>query len=582
MSLRICLFTLVILWGIAATSGCSGLNDEETGRDAGSDTNDMDQDAEMDANGNGHDAEIDADEMEEDGGTDADIDAETDTGDVGLATLSLSKIVVGTFPDGSESLQVNTQDEEGETDTYGAVSLDESIASVSAAGSQLTVTGVNIGDTSIVITSGTGLERELEVKVYDPYVFETDDLFIRYVDEFTWRWNDSGSGGADDGGFWHPVAPAGYHALGSLGIQGYGDPNQKYWMIVVKEKEGAEALLPPVSYQMEYDDSGSGATNDGSFWTPICPDGFVALGAVAQSGWSAPSLDDATCVRNDLTVEGQAGGYIWNDRETGANDWVGIWRIDIKQREDLSDTRLYLDTGTFVAWGNSGGNCSASACWTAPTSYPHMHVLSVKAPMLFDTGNSWTPRLNSYDEPPSSTEPFDSRAILVPFSAGLSGSQIQGNVHSYVTSPLLRFEKTVQFHRLGWISCGGSTTCDLQYEVNKGIEETKSETFSHSVGISVTAEAGISFMGAGGSVSVTVNYEFGYESTESRAVFSSESWSATVPCPPGYACAIWTDNTTFQVKKHLPTGGFAVLDGGRLDFNGGISLWTDDYSENEQ
>ena len=162
----------------------------------------------------------------------------------------------------------------------------------------------------------------------------------------------------------------------------------------------------------------------------------------------------------------------------------------------------------------------------------------------------------------------------------LSGSQIQGRVHQYVTeSPFLRFEKVMQFHRLGWMFCGGSTTCDLQYVVEKGIETTTSETFSHTVGISITAESGVSFLGTGGKMSVTVSYQFGYSSTESRAVFTSESWTASKPCPAEHACAIWTDRTSFVVKKHLPTGGFAVIDGGSLAFDGGLSLWTDDYSD---
>ncbi len=577
MSFVLRVISLVALLSLAFALGCSGLSDSEGNRDSR-------RDAEIDSGDDAGTSDIETDrdaETEADADTDSAVDGE----DAGKAELNLSKIVIGVFPDGNENLDVDAIDEQGDEDTWRATSMDETIATVSTAGSQLTVEGVKKGDTSIRIISGAGLEREIEVRVYDPHVLETDDLYIKYVDQFTWRWDDSGSGGDYDGNFWHPVVPDGWHALGSLGIRGYSDPNQNHWMIVVKEKEGSESLLPPVGYQMEYDDSGSGATHDGSFWTPLCPNGFVALGAVAQAGYGTPSLNDVTCVRDNLTVAGQArdADMIWIDKNTGADDWVGIWRVTIRQREDLSDGRLYLDTGTFVSWGQSGGNCSAGACWSPPASYSHMRVLAVDAPMLFDTGNESIPRLTSYTMPSGSDEPFESRAMLVPFSAVLSGSQIQGKVHTFVTeSPLIRFEKVVRFHRLNWIQCHGSTTCDLQYEVNKGIEETESETFSVNVGISVTAEAGVSFMGVGGNVSVTVNTEFGYETTESRSAFTSESWSAIKPCPPEHACAIWTDNTTFLVKKHLATGGFAILEGGQLAYDGGLSLWTDEYSETEE
>ncbi|MBN1655694.1 MAG: Vps62-related protein [Deltaproteobacteria bacterium] len=572
MSFALRVIALASWLGLTVVFGCSGLSDNDVPSNS---VNDADSDTRADA------STIDGDL---DGNTETeDAESDADGGEAGRVALNLSTISIGVFPQGHENLDIDARDEQGNSDTWSARSMDETIATVSQAGSQLTVNGLATGDTSVRITSAAGMERDIDVRVYDPYIFETEELLIKYVDEFIWRWDDSGSGGKYDGNFWHPVVPEGWHALGSFGVQGYGDPTHDHWMIVVKEKDGAEALSSPVGYQMEYDDSGSGATADGSFWTPICPAGFVALGAVAQSGYGTPNLNDVTCVRENLTVAGQAGSMIWIDEDTGADDWVGMWRINIKQREDLSDTRLYLDAGTFVARGRSGGNCSNRECWSPPAGYSHMRVLAVDAPMLFDAGNSISPHLTSYTEPSGPTEPFESRAMLVPFSAVLNGSQLQGKVHSFVTeSPLLRFEKIVRFHRLNWIQCGGSTECALTYDVEKGFEATKSETFSVSVGISVTAEAGISFKGVGGSVSVTVNTEFGYETTESRSAFTAETWSAEKPCPPEHACAIWTDNTTFLVKKHLSSGGFAILSGGELTFDGGLSFWTDEYSADEE
>ncbi len=501
-----------------------------------------------------------------------------------LAALSLDKITIGMTPGASEAIEVTALDAKGVAGTWSVAVDDEGIVDVVSDGAKLIVTGSAIGDTWVRITSDAGLERDLEVRVYDPHVLDTGDLLLRYVDEFDWRWSDSGSTGSHDGGFWHPVAPEGWHALGSLGIQGYGSPNQNQWMLVVKDDD-AGAIAAPTDYYREYDDSGGSADADGSFWTPICPDGYVSLGAVAQSGWGKPSLDDVVCVRTDLTVRGVAGAFIWNDDYTGADDYVGMWRIEIAEREDKADTRLYLDPGTFVATGSEPGLCVEEGCWAAPQYYPHLNVLAVDAPMLFDAGQVSAPTLTSYDEPEAGTEPFEAKAMLVPFTSVLSGDQIGDGtrVHEFVTeSPFLRFEKTMQFHRLGWLYCGGSTTCELGYTVEKGIEETTSETFSHKVGISVTAEGGVKFLGTGGKMSVTVSYEFGYETSQSRAVLVSESWQASKPCPPASACAIWTDNTTFLVKKHLPSGGFAVLNGGQMSFDGGLSIWTDDYSEANQ
>jgi hypothetical protein len=496
----------------------------------------------------------------------------------GREGITVSKIMLGVVPNGNETLEVAALDADGDPDGWSASVRDPTIARVSQTGSQLTVTGLEPGDTTIEIVSLSGLERDLPVKVYDRFVLDVGELLIRYVDEYTLRWSDRGSGGRHDGAFYHPIVPAGWHALGSLGVQGYANPNGQHWMILVQEDGESGALARPNNYYREYDDDESGATLDGSFWTAVCPDGFVSLGAVAQRGWSKPSLDDVVCVRKNLTRPGVAGQLIWNDRDTGAIDWIGMWRINIPQHEDWADDRMYLDPNTFVGTGSEGGICQGSGCWIAPASYPHMNVLAVEVPLLFDTGNAWFPRLTSTEEPSALTEPFEAKAMLVPFSAVLSGAQIKSRTHELVTqSPFVRFEKVTQFHRLGWIFCGGTLACDLEYAVQKGIEEATSTTFSQSVGVSITVEGGVSFLGSGGKASGTVSYEFGYSTTESRAVFEYETWSASKPCPPETACAIWTDKTTFLVKRHLSTGGLGVLSGGELSFDGGLSLWTDEY-----
>jgi hypothetical protein len=51
--------------------------------------------------------------------------------------------------------------------------------------------------------------------------------------------------------------------LGSIGFAGYYDPNDRHWAIIVKEKDGSTALAQPLDYDEEYNDSGSGADNNG-------------------------------------------------------------------------------------------------------------------------------------------------------------------------------------------------------------------------------------------------------------------------------------------------------------------------------
>ena len=64
-------------------------------------------------------------------------------------------------------------------------------------------------------------------------------------------------------------------------------------------------------------DTGSGASRDVSFWTPVCNANYVALGDYCQNGYGRPSLSAMRCVREDLTAPcGKT--QIWTDKGSGA------------------------------------------------------------------------------------------------------------------------------------------------------------------------------------------------------------------------------------------------------------------------
>jgi len=102
-------------------------------------------------------------------------------------------------------------------------------------------------------------------------------LEVRYVDDFEPVWNDSGSGADLDGSFYKPLLPAGFFAVGHFGQGGYGPPNGV--VAVVKELIPG-ALARPVRYEAIWTDSGSGSDRDGAFWRPIPPAGYTCLGVV--------------------------------------------------------------------------------------------------------------------------------------------------------------------------------------------------------------------------------------------------------------------------------------------------------------
>jgi len=81
----------------------------------------------------------------------------------------------------------------------------------------VSVAGLGLGEQTLCISSGSGCSANVTVWVYDPKALMTGGLVITYTDQFAYRWHDDGRGYSQDGAFYHPIPPAGYYALGSIG-----------------------------------------------------------------------------------------------------------------------------------------------------------------------------------------------------------------------------------------------------------------------------------------------------------------------------------------------------------------------------
>ncbi|RPI02924.1 MAG: DUF946 domain-containing protein, partial [Zetaproteobacteria bacterium] len=106
---------------------------------------------------------------------------------------------------------------------------------------------------------------------------EEPALEVLYIKDFQLVWNDKGSGADSDGSFYRPVAPSGYSVIGYYGQGNYYAADGV--VAVVKELEPG-ALIEPERYEAIWTDSGSGADRDGAFWKPIPPAGYTCLGVV--------------------------------------------------------------------------------------------------------------------------------------------------------------------------------------------------------------------------------------------------------------------------------------------------------------
>lgn len=189
------------------------------------------------------------------------------------------------------------------------------------------------------------------------------DLNLQFTSQFTLRWNDVHSGGTSDGSFWHPDAPIGFKALGSIAVRGYVNPTGYLAALCVAEAKPG-ALRAPAGYEEIWADHRSGADLNGSCWRPIPPSGYVALGDVFVAGYDKPLLDYVACVRADLVGDGVIGSVVWDDTHTGSKKDFGAWQIDAPVRYVGPTTGLFA-VNSFVG----------AASHNRPLSSPVAHCL---------------------------------------------------------------------------------------------------------------------------------------------------------------------------------------------------------------
>lgn len=362
------------------------------------------------------------------------------------------------------------------------------------------------------------------------------DLVLQFTTGFTLRWNDGGSGGDNDGAFWHPVPPEGFRALGSLGVSGYGDANGNFAALCVAEAQpGSGALAAPVRYEWVWGDGGSGADRDGSCWRPIPPDGYVALGDVFVAGYDPPSLGDVACVRANLAADGVIGTWIWDDSGTGSDADFGAWQIEAPVQY-VDATRGLIAAGTFVGVPSHG----------KPSWSPVAHCLCLPFPaQVFPDPES--PVLTDRSRPPAQTPSSVDHAVWVPFTAVQDPGQ--SLAWKAENSPFYQLQRQVWYELLLFDDNRTSIEQTQEHSETVGITESQSQSFSVTTGISVTAEGGVGFLGTGGKVAATVSVEIGYETTTGIEQFQEKTVSASLVTPPHTAAAVWAASYAFRLVR---------------------------------
>ena len=85
----------------------------------------------------------------------------------------------------------------------------------------------------------------------------------------------------------------------------------------------------PTSWAWSNNRGSSAEEEEGSFWLPLAPQGYVSIGCVVQRGYDEPDIANYRCIRADQVEPGTLGGLIYKDLGSGAaQDMANYWLTD--------------------------------------------------------------------------------------------------------------------------------------------------------------------------------------------------------------------------------------------------------------
>jgi hypothetical protein len=173
-------------------------------------------------------------------------------------------------------------------------------------------------------------------------------LLIGTTSNYNWVWSDKGSGSDGDCTVWRPSpTDTQFFILGDYAQGNYsGATGSSIIVKAINDDPSAPLLKPASSWRQVWNDRGSGGDHDGSIWSAVAPDGYIAVGFVASAGYDAPSIPNYRCLRRDLVTQATAGDLVWSDKGSGAHQDVSLWAVQSMPNLFVAQNNYNPFTGT--------------------------------------------------------------------------------------------------------------------------------------------------------------------------------------------------------------------------------------------
>lgn len=366
------------------------------------------------------------------------------------------------------------------------------------------------------------------------------DLRVTLTSAYTWNWDDTGSGATMSIMCWQPKVQGDMRPLGGVAVSsGYFEVNGKRATLLVGPKPGSSGSSPvvasPVRWEWLWNDKGSGGKHSGTFWRPVAPDGYVALGDVATYEWTAPSLDIIWCLRADLVKSADfEKTAIWMDQGSGGAWDCSVWKVVPRAVGVDGSENIPIFADTFIV----------NTAYTEPNSglasVPVLHM-----PKSYQRFTAPVPQLTPSTIPETGDifSETDQCQVTLPFTSFFPPDDKRSLDN--IADPFCIISKTVAWHVEGvWVN-NASGEFDRTQTVKYGISKEQKEEMVNSFGVEVTVEGGIKAV----SYSVSLNYQFTYTTSSSYTEFSEKQVEEKIIVPGHYAKALCSKHIWLKGKR---------------------------------
>lgn len=388
---------------------------------------------------------------------------------------------------------------------------------------------------------------------------EYGDLVVTLTSAYDPIWDDGGSGANRDGQFWHPKSQGDLRPLGSAGIGNYSQLNGQRATLLVGANPnkppvgGKPAVANPTGYTQVWNDRGSGARKDGSFWRPTAPPGYVSLGDVAQIGYDAPDVNKIWCLRSDLVADGTYGpDEIWDDRGSGAKGDVSIWAVVPNSLGIGGSEKLPTLAGTFRS--NGGYSQPDTGVALVPVLLIPKDFTRFEAPVPTITADSLPSAGDTFAETKQCQ-------VTMPFTAFFEPTDRRSLDN--IRDPFCTVDRSISWSVIGVYVNNSGGTITRSTTVKTGVTHEESTEMTHSAGVEISAKQGIGLA----SYSVSLNYQFTYSSSSSFSEYEEREITEGFTVPPYHATVAFGKHI---LMKSTRADGSTIT--AQIDFNANDDL----------